>query len=592
MLRDWRWLLAAPPVLAAAWGLLAWAAARRRAVSAALGREATFSRVSEDAAVRRRLAGGLRLSALALIFLALAGPQWGVELVSTTAAAREVVVAVDVSLSMRTQDVKPSRLERAKASLSLLLDQLRGDRVGVVAFAGDAQIVCPLTSDVDAAKELLSALDVGSIPVPGTAIGTALRTATAMLAKYPGAKSVVLLTDGEDHRSDPLGAAKEAAAEGIRVFTVGIGTPEGEPIPVEGGGYKKDKSGSTVVSRLGEDPLSQIASATNGTYYRTSPGEDEIAEIAARVNSVDPVKGLTGTATRWRDRYLWPLSLAFALLLAELLLALLPIRAAGTARAAAAAAQTSSAAVLVVLLALGGSAPARADDDSALPAAPPPAAPSRQWFAYGPLSKANNAYAEGKYEQALDLDEQAAEAAPNDPRPVFNAGDALYRLERSTDAAGAFGSLAQRRDVPRPLRADSLYNLGNTRYAAGDYAGAAAAYRGALALSPNDADARRNLVLAVLRAKNPPPKKKPNKNDQKDDQKQKPPPKPEQGKNPGGPDQTPQTKPRPQDQMSREDAERVMRAVSEREKATQKSAPPTSVYGNKPPPKSPTEEDW
>jgi Ca-activated chloride channel family protein len=564
MLRDPRWLLAAVPALAAALALLAWAAARRRAVSAALGREATLARVAGDGAARRRLAARLRVAALALIFLALAGPQWGVDLVQTSASARQAVIAVDVSLSMRTPDVKPTRLERAKASMSLLLDQLRGDRVGVVAFAGDAQIVCPLTTDIDAAKELLSALDVGAVPVPGTAIGTALRLSASMLAKYPGAKTVVLLTDGEDHRSDPLGAAKEAASEGVRVFTVGIGTPEGEPIPVDGGGYKKDAHGATVVSRLGESVLSQIAQLTHGVYYRTSPGEDEIADIAARVNASDPATGLGGTAARWHDRYLWPLSLAFVLLLVELLLPLL-------AAPAPAGPGAASAALLLALLI---------------------AAPARAGLVSSPLDDANKKYDQKKYEEALDLDSQASEAAPNDPRPVFNAGDALFRLDRDSEAAGAFGSVAESAAAPRALRAAALYNLGNTLYTAENYAAAAAAYRGALALSPSDADARRNLVLAVLREKNPPPKKP---KDDKDKDKKKPdqpPPKPDQDKNQGGQNQPPQPKPRPQDQMSREDAERVMRAVSEREKAAQKSAPPTAAYGNRPPPKSPTEEDW
>ncbi|NNN07504.1 MAG: VWA domain-containing protein [Elusimicrobia bacterium] len=580
MLRDPLWLAFAVPALAAAWALLAWAAARRRAVAAALGRAATLSRVAGDAAARRRLAGGLRLSALALLFLALAGPQWGVELVKTSASARQVVVAVDVSLSMRTPDVKPSRLERAKASLSLLLDQLRGARVGVVAFAGDAQVVCPLTSDIAAAKELLGALDVGAVPVPGTAIGAALRVAGQMLGKYPGASSVVLLTDGEDHHSDPVGAARELAAQGVHVYTIGIGTAEGEPIPLNGGGYKKDAHGATVVSRLGEDALSQIAKLTGGAYYRTSAGEDEVADIASRLNASQSAHGLGGTATRWQDRYRWPLALAFVLLLAELLLPLLaeprPAPASGTRAAAQArAAAGTSAAVLLAALAL--------------------AAPARAGMLSSPLRDANKKYDQGQYDDALALDSRASEDAPNDPRPVFNAGDALYRLDRDSDAAGAFASVASRRDAQAPLRAAALYNLGNSRYQAEDYPGAADAYRRALTIAPDDADARRNLVLAVLRSRNPPPKKKPQDKKQKPKPDPKPKPKPNQDKDKsgGGGQKPPPTSPRPQDQMSREDADRVMRAVSEREKAVQKQAPPpTARYGNRPPPKTTSEEDW
>lgn len=564
MFRSPWWLAAAVPALAAAAGLLAWAAARRRAVASALGREAALARVTEDAAARRRWSAGLRLAALALVFLALAGPRWGVELVETRGAARQVVIAVDVSLSMLTPDVKPDRLERAKASLSLLLEQLKGARVGVVAFAGDAQAICPLTSDVDAAKELLGALEAGAVPTPGTAIGTALRTATAMIGRYPGAKSVVLLTDGEDHKSDPLGAAKEAAASGVRVYTVGIGTSEGEPIPLDGGGYKKDRQGATVVSRLGEDALAQIARETGGAYYRTSPGQDEIAEIAQKIDAGEAAQGLAGTSARWRDRYPWPLGLAFLLLLVEMALPLIPLR-----RAAPAAA--------LALALLGAAAPSRAASFE------------------GALRDANKKYGDGKYDDALEAYGEASARRPSDPRPVFNAGDALYRLDRDSDAAGAFGSVAEQSAVPAPVRAAAFYNLGNARYQDGDYAGAADAYRAALTLQPGDAAARRNLVVALNRKRNPPPPHKKNTPNPKKTPDQSPRPQDQNRKDQdqGGGRSTPPAKTRPQDQMTREDAERVMRAVAEREKAARRNAGQAPAYGRKPPPpRSPTEEDW
>jgi Ca-activated chloride channel family protein len=560
MFRAPLWLAVGVAALAAAWGLLLWADARRRRVAAALGTGPALARSAEAAAARRRWAMALRLAAVALIFAALAGPQWGVELIETRGSARQVVVAVDVSLSMRTPDVKPNRLERAKAALALLLDQMKGDRVGVVAFAGDAQVVCPLTSDVDAAKELLAALDVGAVPVPGTSIGTAVRVASAMIGRYSGEKNVVLLTDGEDHHSDPLGAAKEAAAAGVRVFTIGIGTPDGEPIPVDGGGYKKDAKGSTVVSRLGEDVLSQIARTTGGDYYRTSPGEDEIADIAAKIKSGRGADGLSGTTARWRDRYAWPLGLAFFLLLLEMALPLIPFRTAAKTAAA-------------LLLLLAASAPARAAGTESV------------------LRDANKNYSDGKYEDALEGYAEASGRRPSDPRPVFNAGDALYRLDRDSDSAGAFDSIASRGDAPAPLRAAALYNLGNSLYRAGNYAASADAYRRALALAPGDPDTRRNLVVAMKRQKSPPPPKKDKEKKNDPDKKDPPPdPKKDQDKNGGGGGNQPKT--RPQDALTKDDAERVMRAVAEREKAARKQAAPASAYGHKAPPHSPTEEDW
>ncbi len=384
-----------------------------------------------------------------------------------------------------------------------------------------------------------------------------------MIGRYPGQKNVVLLTDGEDHKSDPLGAAKEAAASGVRVFTVGIGTPEGEPIPLEGGGYKKDARGSTVVSRLGEGMLASVAKLTGGEYVRSSPGEDEITNIASKIKAGDAASGLSGTAARWRDRYAWPLGFAFALLLLESALTLLP-----PGRAAMAA----SAAVLLAGLA--------------------PRAGAATFE--GRLRDANKTYENKDYENALEQYGDASGRRPADPRPVFNAGDALYRLDRATDAAGAFDSVAGRRDAPAALRAAALYNKGNSRYQLGDYAGAADAYRRALALAPGDADARKNLVVAINHKKNPPPPKKNNNNDQ---DKKNPPPEPpkDQDKNDkgGGGGGGGQTKPRPQDSLTREDADRVMRAVAEKEKAERKQAPPAAAYGRKPPPpKSPSEEDW
>lgn len=544
MLREGLWLLAALPALAAAWALSAWAERRRGAVTRALGRRETVLRCADDASAPRALSAKLRLGALLCLFLALAGPRWGVELVETRSDARQVVVAVDVSLSMQAQDVKPSRLERAKNSLSLLLDQLKGERVGVVAFAGEAQVVCPVTSDIDAAKQLLSALEPGAIAVPGTAVGSAIRLGASMVGRYPGMKAVVLLTDGEDHGTDPVAAAKEAAASGVRVFAVGVGTPEGEPIPVGGPGeYKKDAKGATVVTRLGEAALAQAAEASGGAYYRSSPGEEEIADIVARVAQGAGAKGLAGTAGRWKDRSVFPLAAAFLLLLAELL----------------APRVTVSLAVLLMLAAPGASAAT----------------------AEGELRAGNRLYGKGLYEESLERYGAAAGKRPKDPRPLYNAGAALYRLDRHDDASQAWGAVAGREDLSADARASALYNLGGARYRAGDYKGAAQAYRAALSLSPSDAQARRNLVVALKRLRQPPP---PKKDDKKGDDKKNDPDK-KDGQKPQNPD-----KPRPQDSLTKDEAEQVMRAVAEREKAAQKSAASRPQEGGRS--KHPGKEDW
>jgi Ca-activated chloride channel family protein len=553
MFRHPAWLFAGLLLLPAAWALLRWADARRRRVSEAMGRSAVLEKTIVG---ERRSFPVIRLAGVAFLLLALAGPQFGVELVETRSDARQAVIAVDVSLSMLTQDVKPNRLERAKSSLSLLIDQLRGERIGVVAFAGDAQIVCPLTQDADAAKQLLGALDAGAVPTPGTAVGSALRAAVAMLGRYPGGKAVILLTDGEDHKSDPLGAAREAAAAGVRVYAVGIGTPDGEPIPGASGAYHKDAKGGTVVSRLDEGSLAQIARETGGAYYRTTPGSDEIADIAKRVRELDAAKGVSGTANLWRNRYAWPASAALLLLLLELLW---PLRSLAKA----------SALTAVILLA--------------------PAAPAAAASAEGALRAGNRLYGKQKYEDALERYGEAAAKAPKDPRPAFNAGGALYRLEKLEDATVMYGAVAASKGLPAATRSAALYNLGNARFKANDLEGAAGAFRAALTLSPVDREARHNLAVTMQKLKNPPPKSK---QDQKKDEPQKPedPKDKPQGGGGGGDQPKGPPKTRPQDQLTKEEADRILRAVGEREKQAQRQA--QEGKGRRAQGKPPTAEDW
>ncbi|MBI5208922.1 MAG: VWA domain-containing protein [Elusimicrobia bacterium] len=320
------WLL---PAVAAALGLHAWAAARRRALTETLGDPATIARlVPPETAGRRRLKAALLSSGLALLVLALAGPQWGVELVETKAPLRHVVIALDLSLSMMTEDVKPNRLEKAKRELSMLLDDLRGNRVGVVAFAGEAAVFCPITTDVDAAKQILEALEVKALPRPGTAIAKAVDLASGALERYPGGRAIVLITDGEDTSGSPTAlndAARRAGRSGIQIFPIGIGTPEGEPIPLRDAdgataGYKKDAKGNTVVSRLGESALSEAAALTGGTYYRATLGESEASEIAEKIAALEKAEGMVGKAQRYKNKFMIPLALAFLLLLVEMLI--------------------------------------------------------------------------------------------------------------------------------------------------------------------------------------------------------------------------------------------------------------------------------
>ena len=204
------------------------------------------------------------------MILALGQPHFRTKEITVERKGVDVMIAVDVSRSMLAKDIQPSRLDKAKLELSSLIDHLKQDRIGVVAFAGEAFIQCPLTLDRSAVKLFLTTLSPNLIPTPGTMIGTAINVATqAFTEKEKEYKALILLTDGEDQGSNPLQAVKKAKQAGVKIFTIGIGTQDGSTIPGEftGEGVKKDRQGQVVISKLDERLLKNIAVETGGVYY-------------------------------------------------------------------------------------------------------------------------------------------------------------------------------------------------------------------------------------------------------------------------------------------------------------------------------------
>lgn len=263
---------------------------------------------------------------LFFLFAALAGPQWGTEIIEVQGSFAQTVIAVDVSTSMRARDLKPDRLDNAKTMLKMLVNNLKDERIGILAFTSQAYVQCPITTDEDALTYFINSLQPDMLPVPGTSLAAPVHLAARMLAKYPGQKALILLTDGEDHSPNELKAAQETALKnGIRVIAIGIGTKDGTLIPakldttgkvIE---YKKDKTGKTVVSKLDEKTLLALAQATGGAYIAyTTP-----AQVAAKVEA--SVKGLDKTSARatsravYKNRYALPLVLAILCLAAFLL---------------------------------------------------------------------------------------------------------------------------------------------------------------------------------------------------------------------------------------------------------------------------------
>jgi len=274
---------------------------------------------------RKRLVWKIVLALAAILFmiLALARPQLGTALEEVKRKGVDVIVAIDVSESMNAQDIAPSRLDKARHEVSTLIDKLEGDRIGLIAFAGEAFLQCPLTLDYGAAKIFLDVLGPSLIPTPGTDVAKAVQLAMKSFESTERQhKVLVLITDGEHHGEDVMTVAEEAEREGLVIYTVGIGSAQGVPIPIEqqGGGFKKSNSGEVVVTKLDELTLEKIALQTGGKYYRASSSEAELDRIYEDVSNMEKKELASLKFSQFEERFQYVLAIAFVLLLIELLL--------------------------------------------------------------------------------------------------------------------------------------------------------------------------------------------------------------------------------------------------------------------------------
>jgi Ca-activated chloride channel family protein len=268
----------------------------------------------------------LWLAALSLFILALARPQWGTVTQEVKQEGLQVMIALDVSQSMLAEDIKPTRLDRAKLEIADLMNRLNGDEVGLVLFSGASFIQVPLTSDYFTAQAYLDSAGPEVISRPGTVIGEAIRTAlTGFDPNLSSQKVLILMTDGEDRETDPLAAAEMAAAEDVIIYTIGFGTPQGEPVPETNAngeiiGYKQDGNGQVAISRLDENTLQAIARVGNGRYFTTSADGSELDALLAEIDGLQRTQLQSRVETRFIERYQLFLALGLVLLLiAEIL---------------------------------------------------------------------------------------------------------------------------------------------------------------------------------------------------------------------------------------------------------------------------------
>jgi Ca-activated chloride channel family protein len=419
--------------------------------------------------------------AVVCLILALARPQWGFDWEEMKQRGLDIVVAIDTSKSMLAEDIAPNRLARAKLAALELMQRARSDRLGLVAFAGSAFLQCPLTIDDAAFRQSVDALNVNIIPQGGTAIAEAIETALTAFKEEDNYKVLVLFTDGEDHDSGALEAAEKAAKAGMRIFTIGIGTAEGELLRIKdaqgGSDYIRDEQGNVVKSHLNELLLQKIAGATEGGFYLPLRGAKAIDTLYDQgLAKLPKSQHQEKLVRRYHEQYHWFLAVAIVLLLVEMLF---PERKREpNAKAVALAPAAIREAVTLLLLLLLSPTALRGSPASAL-----------------------REYDAGKYEQALKEYEQLLKRKSDDPRLHFNAGASAYQNKQFEEAAKQFNATLASPDLK--LQGAAYYNEGNALYKLGEqnldskkrteaWEKALADYQSTAKLNPQDADAKFN----------------------------------------------------------------------------------------------------
>ena len=487
-------------------------------------------------------------AALALLIVMLARPQMGTKISQEKRVGIETIIVMDISNSMMAEDVSPSRLDRSKMMVENLVDHFSNDKIGLIVFAGDAFVQLPITSDYVSAKMFLSSIDPSMIATQGTDIARAVEMASHSFTQEEGVgKAIVVITDGEDHEGGALEAAKAAKDNGMRVYVLGVGSPDGAPIPIPGtNDYMKDNAGNTVMSALNEEMCKQIAQAGGGAYIHV---QNNSAAQEQLDNELDKLSKKETTATiysEFDEQFQAFGILALLLLIVEICILdrrnplLKNISFFGKKKVAT---------LLMLLLAMSASAQT-----------------DRQYIRQG-----NRLFHRGDYANAEVSYRKALEKNPKNPQATFNLGNALMAQKKDSAAVEQFQSAT--RLESNPLRkAQAFHNIGVICQTHKMYGEAIEAYKNSLRLNPNDDESRYNLVLCKHQKKKQDQNKQnqqgnddQNKDDKKDQQKQDQ-NKDKQDKQDQNKDQQ---KEQPKPQMSKENAEQLLNAAIQNEKQTQ-----------------------
>jgi Ca-activated chloride channel family protein len=298
---------------------------RRRKLSRMGDRELIKQLIPYSARTKRIVKVILFLLGFSSLILALCNLQTGSKLTEVKREGADIIVCLDVSNSMLAQDLQPNRLARAKYALEKMIDGLEGDRLGLVIFAGEAYVQLPITTDYDAAKLFLESINPGMVPVQGTDLSAAINKAAESFASDVGKnRAIILITDGENHDSEAIEAAEECGKKGIMISTIGVGSTNGVPIPlVENGevkGYRKDKQGQTIVTKLNSDLLKTIAGKANGVYVQASQADIGLSAVLNKINELDKAQLESKMYSDYEDQFQWFIGFALIILFIEFLI--------------------------------------------------------------------------------------------------------------------------------------------------------------------------------------------------------------------------------------------------------------------------------
>lgn len=480
-------------------------------------------------------------AALALVIVMIARPQMGTRISHDKRTGIETIIAMDISNSMLAEDVAPSRLDRTKMMVENLVDNFTDDKIGLIVFAGDAFVQLPITSDYVSAKMFLSDIYPSLMATQGTDIATAINMATNSFTQQQGVgKAIIVVTDGEDHEGGAIEAAQDAKKKGMRVYVLGVGSPNGAPIPLGNGNYMKDKTGNTVMTKLNEEMCRQIAEAGGGAYIHVDNNSNAQQQLDNELSKLTKKEMQSTIYSEYDEQFQAFGIIAIILLIIEICIF---DRKNPLAKRINIFGRRQRAATMLLLLLTATAAVAQTD---------------RQYIRNG-----NKLFRGGQFDQAEVAYRKAIEKNPRNPQAHYNLGNSLMAQKKDSAAIQSLQKSTEL-ETSKIRKAMAFHNMGVVCQQHKMYGEAIEAYKSALRLNPKDDATRYNLELCKRQQKNQQNQK--NQNQQDKDQKDKDgkDKKDEKQKN----DKQDQNK-KKENKMSKENAEQMLNAAMQQEKSTQ-----------------------